>query len=509
MSKTITRRRFFEDSLLAAASAAAATGMVPMLRPQSALAQVSANDKLGVMVVGCRSRGRDHIGGLSANPRVTVLYLCDPDPTTISEASINAIAEKQGGIKPKVIKDMREALSDASLDIVSCASANHWHALTGVWAIQAGKHCYIEKPGSHNIHEGQALAAASKKYNKVVQIGTQCRSNKANIDAVEFTRSGGIGEVKFARGLCYKRRPSIGPLAPNTGEYEIPATVDYDLWSGPAPIKPLTRPNFHYDWHWQRLYGNGDMGNQGPHQADIARWHLGVDRFPNSVITYGGRLGYQAETKDDNFVDAGDTANTEISIFDYGDKCMVFETRGLETPELKGPGDKGRGAKVGVIVYGSDGFLVQIEYNFSVAFDLEGNIIKEFRGGGDHFADFINAVVKGDPDAVAATARCGALSAGLSHLGNISYYLGENNKASGDEIRKRLADVKSLDDNEKTLDRTLEHLIANGVDLAKTPLSLGPMLRFDPVKEVFIDNAEANAMLTREYREPYVVPVIS
>ena len=500
MSKKITRRRFFEDSLLAAAATAAATGMVPLLGQRQTLAQVSPNDKLGVMIVGCGGRGGDHIAGYSKDPRTTILYLCDPDTSRFSEKRLNDIAEKQDGLVPKVVKDMREALSDTNLDIVSCATANHWHTLTGVWAMQFGKHCYIEKPGSHNIHEGQALAAASKKYNKVVQIGTQCRSLKANIDAVEFTRSGGIGEVKFARGLCYKRRAAIGPL----GEYKIPETVDYDLWSGPAPIRPLTRERFHYDWHWQRLYGCGDMGNQGPHQADISRWHLGVDRFPNSVITYGGRLGYQAEKNDDGYVDAGDTANTEISIFDYGDKCIVFETRGLETPELQG-------AKVGVIVYGSEGYLVQISYNYSVAFDPKGNIIKEFKGGGDqdHYENFIDAVVKGDPTAVNAPARCGALSSGLSHLGNISYYLGEANKVSAAELRKQLADVKSLDDNEKTLDRTLEHLTANGVDLAKTPLSLGPLLKIDPDKEVFTNNADADKMLTREYREPYIVPKIS
>ena len=496
----ISRRRFFEDSLLATAAAASVTGMVPLMQPRPALGQVSANDKLGVMIVGCGDRGGSHISGFLSDPRTTILYLCDPDPARISDKRIDDIAEKQGGIKPKVVKDMREALSDSNLDLVSCATTNHWHALTGIWAMQAGKHCYIEKPLCHNIHEGKALVAASKKYNRVVQTGTQCRSIKTNIDAVEFTRAGGIGEIKFARGLCYKRRAAIGPL----GEYPVPETVDYDLWSGPAAMLPVTRPRFHYDWHWQRLYGNGDMGNQGPHQTDISRWHLGIERFPNSVITYGGRLGYQAEKNDDNYVDAGNTANTEVSIFDYGDKCIVFETRGLETPDLQG-------AKVGVIVYGSEGYLVQKEYNYSVAFDLKGNIIKEFRGGGDqtHYTNFIDAAVKGDPNAVTASARCGALSAGLSHLGNISYYLGEANKVSAAELRKQLVNVKSLDDNEKTLDRTLEHLVANGVDLAKTPLSLGPMLKFDPEKEVFTDNTEANKMLTREYREPYVVPEIS
>ncbi len=507
MSK-LTRRRFLEDSLFAAASVAAASCAAPLIQPTQARAQVSPNERLGVMIVGCGGRGGDHIKFYASDPRTVILYLCDPDTQRINERRIDDVAERQGGIRPKSIRDMREALNDPNLDAISCASANHWHALAGIWAMQAKKHCYIEKPLCYNVHEGKALTAASKKYNLVVQTGTQCRSNPSNIDAVEFTRSGGIGEVKFARGLCYKRRAAIGPL----GDYPVPPTVDYDLWSGPSIIAPVTRPNFHYDWHWQRLYGNGDMGNQGPHQTDIARWHLGVERFPNSVITYGGRLGYQVEKKDPNYVDAGDTANTEVSIFDYGDKCMVFETRGLPTKPLMIPAkvqeenEKMASAGVGVIVYGSKGYLVQSEYSLSVAFDLDGNVIKVFRGGGNHYGNFIEAILKGDPSFANAPARCGALSADVSHLGNISYYLGEKNLVSPAELKKQLSDIKSLDDNEATLARTVEHLESYGVDLAKTPLSLGPYLKIDAEKEVFVDNAEANEMLTRPYRAPYVVP---
>ncbi|MGL6195996.1 MAG: Gfo/Idh/MocA family oxidoreductase [Thermoguttaceae bacterium] len=498
----LTRRRFFEDSLFAAAAASAAACSLPVFQQQTVFGQVAENDKLGAMIVGCGGRGGDHISAMRSDPRVTILYLCDPDPRRINDKLINDIAATQNGVKPKYVCDMREALSDKNLDLVTCATANHWHALTGIWAMQAKKHCYLEKPICHNVHEGRALEAASKKYNCVVQTGTQCRSNPSNIDAVKFTQSGGIGDVKFARGLCYKRRPSIGPR----GEYQVPEEVDYNLWSGPAPLAPLTRRNFHYDWHWQRLYGNGDMGNQGPHQTDIARWHLGIERFPNSVITYGGRLGYQAERKDENYIDAGDTANTEVSIFDYGDKCMVFETRGLDTPELLGPPEKGLGAKVGVIVYGTDGYLVQREYNYSVAFDLNGNVIKEFKGDSNHYKNFIDAVIKGDPTQVTAPARCGALSAGLSHIGNISYYLGEDNKVSVSQLKKALSEVASLDDNDKTVDRTVEHLEKNGVDLDKYPISLGPLLKFDPEKEDFIDNPLASEQISRPYREPFVVP---
>lgn len=508
---TISRRRFLEDSMLSLAAAGAASAAFS----QHALADEAkkkpelpkknpANERIGLALIGAGGRGSDHIKSLQADPRVTILYLCDPDPAHVSAKKLDAIAETQEGIRPKYVADMRKALEDQSLHAITCASTNHWHALTGIWALQAGKHCYIEKPISHNIFEGRALEAASKKYKCVVQTGTQCRSASANIEAVKFVQEGGIGKVVFARGLCYKRRKAIGPL----GEYPIPEGIDYDLWSGPAPIKPLTRPRFHYDWHWQRLYGNGDMGNQGPHQTDIARWHLGLDRHPNMIVTYGGRLGYDAETKNPDYIDAGDTANTEVTVFDYGDKCIVFETRGLETPPLQGPSGKGKGASIGVIVYGSTGYLVQSSYSYSAAFDLEGNLMKEFKGGGNHYGNFIDAIFQNDPAMVTAPARCGALSAGLSHLGNISYYLGEKNKVSVEDIKATLKGIKSLDDNAATVDRTIDHLTANRVDLQKTPLSMGPILRFDPEAERFIGDGEADALLSREYRDPYVIPAL-
>ena len=510
MSRFVSRRRFLEDSLLsitAAAGAAYAASVTPVLAQQSA---VAANDKIGVALIGAGGRAGEHRDYFKKDAKCAILYIVDPDAKKMSDKLIDEIAATQGGIKPQCIPDMRKAFDDKSVDVVSCATTNHWHALTGVWAVQAGKHIYVEKPGSHNINEGLALAAASKKYNRVVQVGTQCRSNPSNINAVAFIREGGIGEVKFSRGLCYKRRPAIGAL----GEYPIPESVNYDIWSGPAPIKPLTRKNFHYDWHWQRLYGNGDLGNQGPHQLDIARWHLGVERYPNTIIAYGGRLGYDKENpnnNDPNYIDAGDVANTEVTIYDYGDKCLVFETRGLATPPHHIPhapeGDSGAGARVGVITYGSKGYVVQPDdYSYSVAYDLEGNRIKEFRGGGNHFGNFLDAVAKGDPSAVNADAACGAMSSGLSHLGNISYYLGEQNKVSAKDIKSALKAIKSLDNDDETVDRTVEHLQENKVELDRTPMSVGPLLTFNPETKRFVGNDKANAMLTREYRAPYVVP---
>jgi len=497
MSK-ITRRRFLHSSLAAAAAAGAA--------PYVARAQ-GANEKLGVAIVGLRGRGGSHLSAFHADPRTEIRYVVDVDEK-VGQDRAEQVGKKQG-LKPRFVRDMREAFDDPAVDVVTTATPNHWHALCGIWAMQAGKDAYIEKPVCHEIAEGAALVAAARKYDRICQVGTQCRSNPAIQDAVKFLADGGIGEVRFARGLCYKRRKSIGPL----GDYPIPPEVDFGLWTGPAPITEpkLTRERFHYDWHWQRLYGNGDLGNQGPHQTDIARWGLGVDTHPISVLSYGGRLGYQAERKDDSYVDAGDTANTEVSIYDYGDKCIVFETRGLSVDnsadeELNKLFQSTKGNKIGVVFYGTDGYLVQKKYDLCIVYDKDLNVTREFTGSGDHYANFIDACLSRNTEDLNAAVREGHLSAAISHLGNISYYLGEDNKVSVDEARRILSGVKSLDDNLATLDRTIRHLVDNGVDLVKYPISMGPLLKFDPDNEVFPESPEATAMVTRRYRKGFVCP---
>lgn len=483
-------------------TAAAAVSAAPYLAKAKA-----PNEKLGIAIVGVGGRGGGHLGTFLGDSRTDVVYIVDTDEKT-GQKRCESAAKKQG-FKPKLVRDMREAFEDDAVDAISTATPNHWHALCGIWAMQAGKDAYIEKPISHDIAEGAALVAAAKKYDRICQVGTQCRSAVAVQDAVKFINEGGIGEVKFARGLCYKRRASINAK----GNYPIPPEVDFNLWSGPAPFTEpkLTRKRFHYDWHWQRLYGNGDSGNQGPHQTDIARWGLGIDTHPSSVIAYGGRLGYQAERKDDSYVDAGDTANTEVAIYDYGDKCMVFETRGLSVDEcadeeLNKIFQSNKGNKIGVVFYGSEGYLVQRRYDHCIAYDKDFNVIKEFTGGEKHFDNFISACISRKADELNADAWEGHLSAALAHLANISYYLGEGNKVSADEAKRVLSGVKSLDDNLATLDRTIQHLVDNGVDLAKYPISMGPLLKFDPEKEVFPESPEATAMVTREYRDGFVCP---
>jgi predicted dehydrogenase len=499
MSK-LNRRQF--TTLAATTLAAAST--------RSSCAQ-SPNERLGVCIAGVNSRGGEHIRGFDKDSRTEIRAIVDIDEE-VGQTRADKVAMMQGR-RPEVFKDVRRALDMDGIDILTCATPNHWHALMGVWAMQAGKDVYIEKPISHNIHEGRALVEAAKKYGRMFQTGTQSRSSSACQDATKFIAEGGIGEVNFARGLCYKRRKSIGSL----GDYPIPAGVDFDLWSGPATYTnpKLSRQRFHYDWHWQRHYGNGDLGNQGPHQTDIARWGLGLNRHPDSIISYGGRLGYQAERNDANYKDAGDTANTEVSIYDYGDKCIVFETRGLDVSESAGPEvdtmfGQEKGNKIGVIFYGSEGYVAQIRYDYCRAFDLDMKLTKEFKAktnvGDAHFANFIDACVSRDYSSLNADAMTGHLSAGVSHLGNISYYLGGVNLAPTAEIEKVLAGIKSLDDNATTLQMTVAHLESNGVDLSKTPLALGPHLRFDNQTEQFTNSDSANEMLTREYRSGFEVP---
>ncbi len=494
----MNRRRFLGSSVAAAAAATAAPCIV---RAQG------ANEKLEVAVVGVHGRGGSHLSAYLKDDRTVIRYIVDIDEK-VGQSRAEQIAQKQGS-KPKFVRDMREAFDDKSLDIVSTATPNHWHALTGVWAMQAGKDAYIEKPVCHEIAEGRSLVAASRKYERICQVGTQCRSSGAVREMVAFLNAGGIGDVRFARGLCYKRRKSIGPL----GDYKIPDECDFNLWSGPAPYThpKLTRGRFHYDWHWQRLYGNGDLGNQGPHQTDIARWGLGLMRHPNTIVSFGGRLGYQAERKDPGYVDAGDTANTEVSIYDYGDKCIVFETRGLlvdnsADEELNRLFQSKKGNKIGVVFYGSEGFVVQKSYRHCIAYDKEMNVVKEFDGNENHFENFISACVSRKRSDQNADVLEGHLSAAISHLGNISYYLGEEHRVSPKEIEQVLAGIKSADDNQTTLRRTIQHLVDNQVDLKKYPISLGPILKFDPEKEIFPNNEGATALISREYRKPFVCP---
>jgi predicted dehydrogenase len=476
----LSRRKFLEDSMLAAVAAMTvpAASAFAAEEPKKA----SANDKLSVAIVGVNGRGGSHIGAFAGKSDTEVTYIVDVDVAVGNRACENI--EKKQGRRPKFVQDMREMLEDKSVDIVTTATPNHWHALTAIWAIQAGKDVYVEKPVSHNVSEGRRIVEAARKYKRICQTGTQCRSMPATIAAIEHIHTGKIGEMKLARGLCYKTRGSIGAR----GNYEVPDGVNYDLWCGPAPMTTRTRPKMHYDWHWQWDYGNGDLGNQGIHQMDVARWGLGASDLGDGVLSYGGRYGYE---------DAGETANTQVCIHTFGDKTLVFEVRGLKTEDL-------RGARVGNIFYGSQGYVVMTSYNKGAAFDPEGKMVKEFGGpGGDelHFQNFLKAVRSRNHKDLNADIEEGHLSSALCHLGNISYRLGSPMMPS--DVRSALAGNAEATE---TFERFSSHLSDNKVDLEKDKITFGAKLKVDGKKENFPGNDKANAMLTREYRAPYIVP---
>ncbi len=475
----LSRRQFLENSMLATAAAALAG------RSKLSFADDSdTGEKLRVAVVGVNGRGGSHIAEFGARKDCEIAAIVDADEV-IGNRKADDI-EKRFGKRPTVYLDMRKCFDDKSIHIASIATPNHWHALSAIWAVQAGKDVYVEKPVSHNVTEGRRAVEAARKYNKIVQTGTQSRSNPGMREAIEFMHKGGIGEVKLARGLCYKPRGSIGPR----GNYDIPASVDYDLWSGPAQKQTLTRPKLNYDWHWQWEYGNGDLGNQGIHQMDIARWGLNEMNLGESVLSYGGRFGYE---------DAGETANTQICIHEFkGDKRLVFEVRGLKTDALMD-------AKVGVIFYGTDGYLVMPSYNGGMVFDKNGvKTDKVFNGGGDshHFANFVKAVRSRKHEDLNADILEGHLSSALCHVGNISYRLGAPSTAQ--EIATSLAsDKEALE----TLDRFQQHLLENKVSPDATKITLGPKLMLAGTEEFSGSHAaDANKYLTREYRAPYIVP---
>jgi predicted dehydrogenase len=478
-----TRRDFLEKSLFAAAAAVMAGETVQLRGEDSEKKPTSANERLSLACVGVRGRGKEHLQSYGALRDVDVVAIVDVDEE-VGKSAVERL-KKRTKKEPAFYRDIRKMLEDKKIDLVSIATPNHWHSLAAIWALQAGKDVYVEKPVSHNVTEGRRLVQTARKHERICQAGTQCRSNPGMRELMKFVQDGKIGEVKLARGLCYKRRGSIGPK----GDYPIPKSVDYDLWSGPAQIKPLTRKSLHYDWHWMWDYGNGDLGNQGIHQMDLARWGLGVDDIGTSVLSYGGRLGYE---------DAGETANTQVCIHDFPNgKRLVFETRGLKTSAL-------RGAAVGVVFYGTEGYVVVPSYTGGVAFDLKHQPIKHFGGGGSHFSNFIKGVRSRKHTDLNGDVLEGHISSALCHLGNISYRLGK--AVEGKEAAERLgADTEAWD----TFDRFQEHLWYNDVTLNDAPLMhFGEKLAINPKSETFVGNSssEANSLLTRDYRKPFVVP---
>ncbi|MBM3835417.1 MAG: Gfo/Idh/MocA family oxidoreductase [Verrucomicrobia bacterium] len=473
----ITRRQFFEDSILATAAVASS----PLFSARSVAAEgptASANDKITAAVIGCGIRGKQHANELAKLQDCEIAYVCDPDRDRAAELAANLAKTRP---QPKAVQDLRVILDDKSVSAVFIASPNHWHALAAIWSMQAGKDVYLEKPVSHNVIEGRRIVQAARKLGRICQGGTQNRSNRALAEAIKYIHEGKLGDVKLARSVVYGRRESIG----GPGQYEIPASVDYNLFAGPAPMSPLTRPKFHYDWHWFWDTGNGEIGNNNIHSVDICRWGLGVTGLGQAVISYGGRVGY---------TDAAETPNTQVAIYDFGGKTIVTETRGLKTEPFH-PNFKGAW-----IFYGTAGII-----SGSSLFDLDGKLVRTFEGKTEnHFANFLKAVRSRKVSDLNADILEGHQSTALCHIGNISYRLGA--PASAKTIREQLSQLKVHENVLETFERTSKHLTENSVDLEQSKLTLGPLLQIDSNQEKFLSNSQANALLTREYRKPFVVP---
>jgi len=439
-----SRRKFIKNTV----SASTATFLAPSIVSASVF---GANDRINAVVLGVNGRGKNHISSLMKQKNVHVTKLCDPDR--------NLLLKRQREFKNKYNKDvsleqdLRKVMDDKDIDVVSIASPNHWHALSVIWACQAGKDVYVEKPGSHNIFEGRKMVEAAQKYDRIVQHGVQLRSSPAINEAIGLLRDGYIGNVYMARGLVFRWRGDIG----DKGFSSVPKGLDYDLWTGPAPKRPFTENLVHYNWHWHWDYGNGDVGNQGIHETDLCMWGLDVG-LPTKITSMGGKFLWD---------DCKEVPEVLTSVYNYPEegKIIQFEVRPWCT-------NTEEGATVGNIFYGDKGILVVDGYSKYKTYlgkdrtpgksgddgAKEASGMDRGSGGTDgHFTNFIEAVRKHDSGILSAPIETGHLSSGLAHLGNIAYRM------------------------EK-------------------------VLTFNPQAEKFVNDPEADKMLTRNYRQGFEVP---
>jgi predicted dehydrogenase len=447
-----------------------------------------SNDDIRIALVGMGIRAEVTLKAFSGMKGVRVVALCDPD----TEQTAKHTAKFDPPYPYETYTDVRKVIDHPDIDAVAIQTSNHWHALIAIWACQAGKDVYVEKPVSHTIWEGRQLVKAKDKYNRIVQSGTQNRSDLGLRPMFEWLHAGNIGAIKSVRGLCYRNRTSIGkidqPLVP-------PATADYDLWLGPAQDEPLYRPNLHYDWHWDFNTGNGGIGNQGPHETDLVRWALSDDGMPASVMSFGGRFGWN---------DAGNTPNMMVTAYDFNGIPAIFEVRQLRLkPDVNAVANF-KGIRVGIIIE-CEGGSFRGGRSGGWIFDQDGKKMKQFKGdgGGSHMANFIKAVRSRKESDLRCPVETGHYGAAMGHMANISYRLGQ--PVSPDGLSEALSDREDL---LEALERFNGHLADWNIDLTATPWKLGPTLTYDGNNDRFAGGhaQEANAMLHRKDRAPFIVP---
>jgi len=424
-----TRRHFFQGATMALA----------------ATRVIGANDRIRVGVVGIGGRGRDHILSFLQIPEAQITGLCDVNQAARERAQ--SILAKAGAPKAEEFVDMRKMFDSKEVDAVSIATPNHWHALATIWACRAGKDVYCEKPASHNIYEAYKMIEVARQTKRMVQIGSQSRSTPHKIRAIQELQSGIIGPLYMAKGLCFKRRRSIGKTPPEP----VPPGLDWDLFLGPAPMRPYTKNRFAYNWHWFWDTGNGDIGNQGIHEMDLCRWAFGDIGLPQTAVSTGGKFVYD---------DDQETPNTQYASFSYGSKQITFEVRGL----LTGPeGGQPVGTyPVGNLYFGSDGWMWLDERGYQVYKGEKNELVadvKAERGKNTtvlHMENFLHACRTRNQKDLTADIEIGATSVILVHMANVSYRVGR-------------------------------------------------VLHWDDRARNFGADAEANKLISRDYRPPYVV----
>jgi len=483
MTTRSSRRTFLARA--GALSAAAAMGRTAF----------SANDTLEAAILGCGVRGDVHADALADRHGCRVRWVCDPDRSRAEKLADRV--EKRQGTRPEIAIDLRKVLDDTSLDVVAVATPNHWHALASIWAMQAGKDVYVEKPVSHSIEEGRRMVQVARRHGRICQVGTQARSLACLPEAKAFLADGGIGPVTLARAVyCGHRKPIGGP-----GSFPPPPGVDYDLFCGPAPLEAITRPHFHYDWHWFWSTGDGELGNNGIHMLDVIRLLLGLEGPGEATISFGTRAGYH---------DAAETPHTQTSITVFPQVTLVTEVCGLEKPT---PID---GTSLGIVLHGEGGTLHwKTQAAEAVVRDPAGTVIRTIAAPArdnvaDHFGNFLAAVRSRDAATLAADIDQGRQSTALCHLGNMSYRLGGD--LSFADVQAKLSQRPIADDPATLVGRMRNTLEANGCLPESGAIRCGAWVETVPTAGRGTDEAtvcrdpRAAALERLVYRDPFRLP---
>jgi predicted dehydrogenase len=498
--KPTTRRNFLKSSM----AAGFALGLPGAgIAGEGQAKPIGSNDAIRLAVVGLGGtttpggvggRGHQLIARLREIPSVRIAALCDVDQAFLDR---EGQPFKDRGETIAAYRDLRRVLDDKTIDAVAVATPNHWHALATIWGCQAGKDVYVEKPFSYDLWEGRQMVAAARKYGRMVQVGTQSRSSTFLGRVFDDLRGGLLGPLRYAHALVYRPRDGIGKVSSPT---PLPASVDYDLWSGPAPRTPLMRKQLHYEWHWFWATGNGEIGNNGVHVMDLCRWALGQSQPPPRAMSLGGRFAFN---------DAGETANTHIALLDYPSAPILCEVRNVRVTQGANAMGNFRNQNRGLVIDCAGGYFAG-DASGGALFDNQGKKIKDFLDEGEskgletaHLSNFLAAVRRRRASELVAGAAEGHASAACCHLANISYRLGK--PSTPEVIRERTRFRGELLD---AFERCREYLGEQGVDLGRTPAVLGPWVTWDAGRERFVgDFAEsANQLARRAYRPPFVVP---